>query len=185
MYSKRLFKYNYLNNLFIKHKNLNLLHHASIIMARCCAPIAHSYQASICGSMLCIWHQYGCASCIMAQCCALCINHDGSILLNHQYGSVLCIRHQLWLNHVHHGSLRAVHPRLIDVHQTSVWLNAVHQVSISLIAQCCVPGINVVVHHASIWLDAVQPRLNDVQQTSLWFKAVYQASIWLNMQGRN
>ena len=82
-----------------------------------------------------------------SQCCALCINMAQfcSIYIMHQYGSVLCIRHQLWLNHVHHGSLNAVHPRLIDVHQTSVWFNAVHQISI--IAQCCVPGTWLCITH--------------------------------------
>ena len=40
-----------------------------------------------------------------------------------------------------------------DVHQASIWLNAVHH-GIN-IAQCCASDINVAVHHASIWLNAI------------------------------
>ena len=76
--------------------------------------------------------------------------------------------------------LNAVHPRLYNVHQASVWLNVVHQTSIWLnalhqasiwlnliIAQCCASSINVAVHHASLWLDAVHLWLNDAHLASV------------------
>ena len=124
--------------------------------------LMQSYQASICGSMLCIRHQYGCASCTnMAQCCASFINiyglnnlHHTSIYIAQYCASCIKIMAQScapWLN--------AVHPRLIDVHQASIiWLNAVHQASIwlnavhqaSIIAQCCASCINMVQCSASM-----------------------------------
>ena len=58
-------------------------------------------------------------------------------------------------------------------------VDAVHQASV--IAQCCVSGINVTVYRASLWFNAVHPQLNDVHQASVQFNAVCQASIWLNM----
>ena len=59
--------------------------------------------------------------------------------------------------------------------------------SSKIMAQCCASGINVAVHHASIWLNAVHPRLNDVHQASLRLdvcgasmtQAVHHTSIWL------
>ena len=83
---------------------------------------------------------------------------------------VLCIMHQIYRSILCTPWLSAVHPRLINVHQVST-------------AQCCVSGISVAVHHASIWFDVVHPRLNDVHQASAWFNAVYQAymSLYVSM----
>ena len=48
----------------------------------------------------------------------------------------------LWLN--------AVHPQLIDVHQASVWLNALHQalIWVNAVYQA---SMCMAVHHASVW----------------------------------
>ena len=139
-----------------------------------CIHIAHSYQASIiilCGSMLCIRHQYGCASCIMAQCCASCIHYDSILPNNLHHVSIWLstVHHasKLWLNHVHHGSMLCIHGSIrhqygslrasgINMAQCCASMapsdismaHCVHQVSI--MAQCCASGINVAVHHASI-----------------------------------
>ena len=107
---------------------------ASMIMAQC-------YQASICGSMLCIRHQYGCALCInMAHCCASCIQMA-------QFGLIICIMHS-------HGSVQCIMHKiilLIDELYWWIWLNYthsidVHQASIVSITQCCASGINMAVH---------------------------------------
>ena len=125
----------------IRHQHGSIsLYHAYVIVTQCCAPMTQCYQASIYSSMLCIRHQYSCAS-IMAQFGSLiCIMHQnyGSVpytmaelcihgslhdVLRHQYGSMLCIRHQcgcaLCINN---AWLDAVHKRLNDVHQASVYM---------------------------------------------------------------
>ena len=78
--------------------------------------------------------------------------------------------------------LNAVHPRLIDVHQAST-------VSI---AQCCASGINVAVHHASIWFDAcIHGSMMCIRHqyglccvsglhVTIWLIAVHQVSLWHN-----
>ena len=108
--------------------------------------IRHQYVAH---AMLCIKHEYSCASCIN--------NYNGSMLciIN---GTLICIIHsKLWLSPVHHGSMLWIHGSLHDVHQASVcgsmqasiWLNAVHQVSICSI-----------LWQASIWLNAMRHGIN-------------------------
>ena len=97
-------RHQYGSMLCIRHHNYGSisLHHASVIMAHCCASMAQWYQASICGSMLCIRHQYGCAS-----------------------GINMAVHHALlWLNSVYHGSIW-----LNNLHHASVWLSTVHHAS--------------------------------------------------------
>ena len=77
------------------------------------------------------------------------------------------------------GSMHAVHPQLIDVHQGSVWLNAVDQVSSIYIAQCRASGINCgIMHQYGLIASTAQRCASGI---SIWFNAVYQASKWLNM----
>ena len=142
--------------------------------------MAQCYQASICGSVLCIRHQYGCASCInMAQCCALCITmaHFCSMIsIMDQYCSVLCI---MYLNY--YGSILCImaeccastaHWCASGINMAQCYVSGINMaqcyVSGINVAQCCPSGINEAVHHASVF-DAVHPRLNDVHQASVWF----------------
>ena len=64
-------------------------------LAQCCESMAQCYQASICGSLLCNKHQYGCASCNnMPQCCAsyiVWLKFRLIICIMHQYGWVMCM----------------------------------------------------------------------------------------------
>ena len=109
-------------------------------------------------------HQACCASCIKMAQLMLCIMH--------QYWLVSCTMHQICSTILCTMAQCCASIKLIDVHQGSVWLNAIymHQASIwlncsasginmaqccawhqvSIIAQWCLSGINVAVHHASI-----------------------------------
>ena len=114
----------------------------------------------MCGSMLYIRHQYDSALCINTACTM----HHAS---------------RLYLNPVHHGSMQCICGLLVCIR---------HQ-QYTFIAQCCVSGNNMLVHHASIWFDAVHSRLNDVHQAYICRNmaqccasgiTMAQYSVWLN-----
>ena len=143
-------------------------------MAQCCASMAQCYQASICGSMLHIRHQYGCASCInLAQYYASCINMP-------QFRSIICIMHQ------NYG------PILCTMAQCCASTAYRYASGISMARYAL--GINVAVHASIIlWLNAVHPcammcirhRYGLMlcirhQYGSIWLNAVHQASLWHN-----
>ena len=158
---------------------LNAVHHASIWLNAvhstsmgqyrcimhawlwCYASIAQCYQASICSSLLCIRHQYSCASCMnnMVQCCGSGINmaqcSASGINMAQSWHSVLCIRHQCgcasYINMARcyastaqwcaSGIIMAKYGSMLCSHQfmawwcasgTTMWLKPVHYVSIKL-----------------------------------------------------
>ena len=128
------------------------LHHASIIMAQCCATMAHAicYQASY-----------------VAQCCASCINMASIICIMHQYGSVLCIR----VRHQNYGSILCTMAQSCasTAHWCASGINNMTQCCTSGInmAQYCASGIKIMAQSCAPWLNAVHPRLIDVHQASI------------------
>ena len=144
--------------------------------------------------MLCIHdsirHQYA------AQCCASCINNSSIWLTNLNHAS------KLWLSLVYPGSMLYIHGSL---HQASVWLMLCirHQygsmlyIMASIITQCCASGINVAVHHSSIYnyglMLCIHGSMTCIRQQhvlmlcirhqcgSIWLNTVHQASLWHNI----
>ena len=118
--------------LYIRHQYGSMLYIRHHIAQYCCIMHAqYNYGSMLCihGSMLSginMWLNAVLEALIwlnFAQYFASCTNIA-------QY----CRHHapDLGLNLVHKVWVKAVHPQLIDVHQASVWLNAIHQASASM-----------------------------------------------------
>ena len=132
----------------------------------------------------------------MDQCCASSINNGSIWLTNLHHAS------KLWLSPVHHGSMLWIHNSLHDVHQASVWHNAVHQVSIwlndavhhginysSMLCtrhQCgCASSTNsyslmLCIHGSMMCIRYLMLCIRH-QYGAIWLNAVHQASSWHNI----
>ena len=133
------------------------LHHAYVIVIQCCASKTQCYQASICSSIVCIRHQYSCASLIWHNA----VRHASimaQFVTNLHHASKLC------LSPVHHGSMLCNHGSLHDVHQASGRLNAVirHQYGLMVCIRHLCGCIRHHINTAQTWalcsrLDVVHP----------------------------
>ena len=114
-------KQQYGSMLCIRHHNYGSisLHHASVVIWLMLC-MAQYYQASICGSMLCIRDQYG----------SIWLNslHHASIWLSTVYHAS-----KLWLNPMHHGSILCIHRSICCASGISV-------------AQCFASGIDMALY---------------------------------------
>ena len=99
------------------------MHHASKLWLN---PVHQCSMQCIHGSLMCIRHQCGCASCINVA-----VHHASMWLcIMHQYGSMLCIHSSIMcIGHQYVPSIHVVNA----VHQASLWDN--------IMIQCCCASV--------------------------------------------